>query len=321
MINDKKLSKNLPVVKNDKLIYARYNSTSTGMKIIYVAASKIKSEDMLLKEFTFSVRELCDLLEIKATGKYDKLKRSCKDLIQSYVYIETEKGWELYPWFSKIRYKEKEGQIVIQFNEHLSSYLLYVRDNIYTKISLHSVLSFKSQYAMRFYEICSQALKFKNIAEKVIAIDELRLMFGIDPNEYNLYGDFKRKVLIQAQKEINGISDIYFDFEEEKEARRVIMLRFVIKRNPKNQSKEDILEIYERQKEMPVKELALELQALLFEKYKCILDIEYILYFSRKAIQATIDGINENEFNLRDQNKSVVFFKKVLENKQAKYSE
>jgi plasmid replication initiation protein len=320
MTNEKKLSKNLPVVKNDKLIYARYNSTPTGMKIIYIAASKIKSEDMALKEFTFSVKEFCDFLEIKATGKYDKLKKACEKLIQSYVHVETEKGWKLYPWFHHIEYLENEGLFKVQFHEYLAPYLLYVRDNIYTKLSLHSVLSFKSQYTMRFYEICSQALKYKATAEKFIDLEELRLMFGIDPDEYYLYADFKRYVLLQAQKEINEKSDVYFDFEEEKESRKVIMIRFFIKRNPKNQDKEDVLEMYKRQMAMPEEELAKELQEMLLKHFECVLDLNYILCFSRKAIQATIDGIRENEFNLRDKNKAIVFFKRVLENKQAKYS-
>ncbi|EKD94431.1 MAG: Initiator RepB protein family [uncultured bacterium] len=320
MINERKLSKNLPVVKNDNLIYARYNSTQTGMKIIYIAASKIKSDDMALKEFFFSVKEFCEMLEIKNTGKYDKLKKACESLIQSYVHIETEKGWKLYPWFHHIEYLEHEGIFKVQFHEYLAPYLLYVKNNIYTKISLHSVLSLNSQYSMRFYEICSQSLKYKNTAEKIIELKELKLMFGIDKDEYPKYGNFKQKVLLQAQKEINEKADVYFEFEEYKEARKVVEIKFSIRRNNQKQEKEELLEKYQRQMKMTKEELSEELQRTLLEKYDCFIASDYIYCFHRNAIQATIDGISENEFNLRDKNKAIVFFKRVLENKHTKYN-
>lgn len=50
--------------------------------------------------------------------------------------------------------------------------------------------------------------------------------------KYKKYNDFKRKVLLQAQKEINDKSDMYFDIEEETSSRKVKGIKFIIKNKP-----------------------------------------------------------------------------------------
>ena len=51
------------------------------------------------------------------------------------------------------------------------------------------------------------------------------------PKSMLVYADFKRKVLLQAQKDLDKFSDIIFTFEEIKKGRRVHRLKFNIKRN------------------------------------------------------------------------------------------
>ena len=51
------------------------------------------------------------------------------------------------------------------------------------------------------------------------------------PNSLLLYKNFKTKVLLQAQKDLDKFSDIIFTFEEIKKGRRVHRLKFNIKRN------------------------------------------------------------------------------------------
>ena len=281
--NENKLSKDLPVVINDALIYSRYHTTPTGMKLMFTAASKIKDDDMALKEFIFPVKEFCDLLEIKATGKYNKLKLSSENLIQSYVSVETKKGWKVYPWFHHIEYLEKEGKVAVQFHEYLSPYLLYVRDNIYTKLSLNSVLKFQSQYSMRFYMFCRQVLKeWNNKGEKTFTIEELRLLLGVDADEYPLYGNFKQKVILKAQKEINELSDVYFDFEEEKEARSVARIRLIITTNPHNREHNNIH--HEAFESKSMAELAEMLVREVLKRWKKELNISTLQKYKKSTI-------------------------------------
>jgi len=51
------------------------------------------------------------------------------------------------------------------------------------------------------------------------------------PKSMLVYADFKRKVLLQAQKDLAKFSDITFTFEEIKKGRKIHRLKFNIKRN------------------------------------------------------------------------------------------
>ncbi|WP_326493425.1 replication initiation protein [Clostridium tagluense] len=72
--------------------------------------------------------------------------------------------------------------------------------------------------------------QYEGIEQITISIDALRTMFCIQPYEYSRYNDFKRKVLLQAQKEINlDKTDISLDFKEIKTGRKVTSIKFYIK--------------------------------------------------------------------------------------------
>lgn len=317
--NENKLHKDLPVVMNDALIYSRYHTTPTGMKLMFTAASKIKEDDMALKEFIFSVKEFCNLLDIKATGKYNKLKLSCESLIQSYVSVDTKKGWRVYPWFHHIDYLENEGKVVVQFHEYLSSYLLYVRDNIYTKLSLNSVLKFQSQYSMRFYMFCRQVLKeWNNKGEKTFTIEELRLLLGVDEDEYPKYGNFKQKVILKAQKEINELSDVHFDFEEEKEARSVVRIRLIITTNSKNKEYNNISHDGFENKSMA--ELAEMLVKEVLKRWKKELNISTLQKYKKSTIIELLSSIMSGCYDSTEIKYINSYFKSALDNIEKGYS-
>jgi len=62
--------------------------------------------------------------------------------------------------------------------------------------------------------------------KRILSIDEIRAVCGIDKSEFKLYGDLKKRVIIPAYKEINQKTDLNFKFEEIKEARKVIGIIF-----------------------------------------------------------------------------------------------
>jgi hypothetical protein len=66
-------------------------------------------------------------------------------------------------------------------------------------------------------------------------IDELKMLLSIEPDEYTLYGHFKDRVIKKAQKDLYQHTDIYFEYEEETEKKRVFAITFFIYENKKNQ--------------------------------------------------------------------------------------
>lgn len=122
------------------------------------------------------------------------------------------------------------------------------------------MFQFNSRYSCRIYELLKRFIK---IGHRNLSIEELRNKLGIDCDKYKLYSDFKRKVILKAQKEINKKSDIQFDFQEVKKGRKVESLKFfmefkdeiaVIKdlKQPKDDYIEKVLDIIKSPQITPI---------------------------------------------------------------------
>jgi len=62
----------------------------------------------------------------------------------------------------------------------------------------------------------------------VIPLDELKEMLNVQ-GKYRLYADFRRYVLLRAQKELKKVSDLFFTFKEIRKGKKVYSIHFIIK--------------------------------------------------------------------------------------------
>jgi hypothetical protein len=81
------------------------------------------------------------------------------------------------------------------------------------------------------YELLKQ---YETIGERYLGVSEMRQMMEIKENEYKNYNDFKKKVILKAQKELQEKTDICFDFKEKKRVRTIIGIYFFIYPNEKD---------------------------------------------------------------------------------------
>lgn len=130
-------------------------------------------------------------------------------------------------WLSEAEYKYGEGMVRVNVSPTLRGYLIGLKEQ-FTTYSLRIAVSLKSGYAIRIYELLMQ---YKTIGTRVITIEDLRIYLGLKPEQYSKYSMFKKRTIGISQKEINSKSDIEFDFEEIKEGRKVVAIRFNIRRN------------------------------------------------------------------------------------------
>lgn len=226
------LSGDRSVVKNNQLVNAHYRLTAGEQKLVLTLCSKISTDEITFKEYELDAKEFFEVLGLKSMENYTNLQNICKKLVSRVLKLDTGNGFKVFPWMHHVEYKAKEGKVLLQFHEYLAPYLLYVKNNIYTKYKLGVVLNFKSEYSIRIYELMKQYFPQKK--ERVIAIEDLRSMLGIEKKEYPLYGDLKRYIIKQAQKEINEKSDLEIEIEEIKQGRKVVALHFAISENWKN---------------------------------------------------------------------------------------
>ncbi|AFK94369.1 MULTISPECIES: replication initiation protein [Thermoanaerobacterium] len=218
------------VCKGNNLINASYKLTLGEQRVVLAISSMVNPKDKEFKDYYITINEFAELMDINLssnTGLYTRLKRLSGQLLSKRITIHEPDGDLQANWFSSIKYFNNEGKMAFSFDPKLKKYYLQLKQ--YTKYRLKNIAGLKSQYSIRMYEILKQ---YEKIGERTLTIKELKDMFQIGVNEYKLYGDFKRKVLLPAQKEINKKTDLSFEIEEIKTGRKVTSLKFIISKNP-----------------------------------------------------------------------------------------
>lgn len=215
------------VVKaNDLIRNSRFHLSTQEQKIILYLISKIKPEDMELKEHTF---ELVDFISIcglcKDSGaNYQYIKQTLKGLRDKSVWIELEKGVETtLGWIDKIKFNSRSGKITIKIDDMMKPYLLQLQDH-FTQYELLYTLAMKSQYSLRLYELM-KSYEFRH--GHTFDIDELKK--ALNAEKYARFPDFKRSVLDMAINEIEELSDISVSYSIEKQGRRYARIVFSVK--------------------------------------------------------------------------------------------
>jgi plasmid replication initiation protein len=221
------------MVKSNYIIEASYKLSLQEQRLIYILTAKINKDDIEFKPCKFTQTEINNILS-KHKISFKELKQHINSLKNRDLVIIKEKSILETKWLSSAEYFDDDS-IELCFDNKLQPYLLQLKER-FTKLSLDKAITFNSNYSCRIYELLKQ---YEGIGQRTASIEALRTMFCIEPQEYKLYGDFKRKVLLQAQKEINlNKTDISFQFEEIKTGRKVTSIKFYIKSNKSNDSNE-----------------------------------------------------------------------------------
>lgn len=235
-----KLDEQAIVVKDNRLIEKTLNLTLREQKIIFALASTIDKNDKSFNIARFKVQDLADLLEIRVDAFYSELKAITRQLLnkRSIQIEELPKGGKKSKTIqvnllASAVYYNGQGIVELEFPAPLAPYLLHLKAN-FTKFTLGYVVSLKSAYSFRIYELLKQYYNTQK-RERFFTLHELKQRLGVG-NGYARYNNFKQRVLLPAQKELKHKTDIEFTFEEEREWKKVVGIKFIIKSNEKEQA-------------------------------------------------------------------------------------
>jgi len=222
------------VVKHNNLIQkSRYELSTQEQKILLYIITKIKPEDTALELYEFSIKDFCAVCGIDETsGKnYADLKKTIGALAEKIIWITLGNGLEtIVRWIERPYIDRKRGIIKIKLDELMRPYLLQLKDH-FTAYNLYYTLAMKSKYSIRIYELLKS---YENLSECVFGIEALKKMLFAE--KYEMYKDFRVKVLDIALREINDFGDISVTYTIEKKGKKADKIRFNIK------SKKDIKE-------------------------------------------------------------------------------
>lgn len=230
------LKENYLVVKSNYFIMnSGYDLSLEEQKIILTLASMVNPEDEDFKPYQLKISEFIKLLGIKDQSKYTEVPKITKELMKKVFEIKEGDTLIQTAWLSSVKYTPGTGMVEMTFSHHLKPHLLQLGE-LYTQYRLKNILSMKSKYSIRVYEIL-KANEFKKQKYIDIKVDELRKLFKAE-DIYPRFNDFKKNVLTKAQEELRVYSDIDFEMEELRVGKKAEAVRFII--TSKKPQKENI---------------------------------------------------------------------------------
>ncbi|NFO82777.1 replication initiation protein [Clostridium botulinum] len=225
------MDENYLVTKSNYFIMnSSYDLSLEEQKLILTLASMVQPNDEEFKPYVFKISDFMELLRVDTKTKYTEIPKITKELMKKVFEIEDGKKLIQTAWLSSAIYEKGSGMVTLKFSPELKPYMLKL-SSMFTQYKLANILSMKSKYSPRVYEIL-KCNEYKKQGYTEISVEELRKLLKIE-DMYPLYADFKRFILMQAQKELKKFTDISFDFEEIKTGRKVTSLKFIIKANKK----------------------------------------------------------------------------------------
>jgi len=214
------------VIQSNPLIEAQYKLDLMAQKIIRYLVSKIRPSDEKLGKdhiYTLPVSDYCKVMDREYKTKvFEDIKAAAEKLLSTKITIKRGKEVIRTTWIASYKYHMTEGWFEFSFSDHLERELLKLKDQ-FTQYYLKNVSKLKSSYSIRLYELLKQ---YVSVGQRKINIEDLRVMLGIEENEYKEFKNFKSRILKRAHAEIIQKTDIDFEFEAIKLSRKPIAILF-----------------------------------------------------------------------------------------------
>lgn len=134
------------------------------------------------------------------------------------------KSLESTTFISAYSYNSINKQVTIEVSYRLIPFILYIKQQYIGERWKYSA-SFTSSYSTLVYDIILTNFD-KDTPLVKLSLEEIKRLLGIEPGTYEIYSNFKRKVLNIAVNEINLKSDILIDLVEHKSNRKVVAIEF-----------------------------------------------------------------------------------------------
>ncbi len=234
--------------------------------------SKIQPDDIDFKPYRIRARDFLEAAELKSTQIYGKLKIATEGLLSKVFQIKKPTGVLQITILSSAEYFEGRGIMELCFDPKLKPYLLQLKEQ-FTILPLKQILSLRSIYAIRIYEMLQQ---FKSTGFFITRVDDLKYKLGLE-DKYRSYNLFKRNVILQAQKELST-TDMAFTYQEIKKGRKVDRIKFNLLPLKEIQLTEELRNLQQKLiqefalTEMQSKKIAIKVPAK--EIHKTIFDIK-----------------------------------------------
>jgi len=333
MSRTKKKTKQTAVVKlvrkSNNLVEANYKFDMWETRVFTKMLSMIRPEDEDFKDYRIYLADIIKDFGLSSNKEaYEWLKRGARKLTKKTIKLirDTDKG--LMEFYAPIAVgvenplnpqagDEDMAYIDISFHPKMKPELLALKSQ-FTTYDVANVLKLPSSYSIRIYELLKQ---YEKIGRRKFALGKLKETIGVIENfeegkkiiqkdSYPLYGNFRQRVLLKAQRDLEKHTDISFTFEPIKHGRKIAEIQFYIHKTKVKSKSADVKTIstkspvvveksvktaFKRSENALYNELYPKVKAWIGEKAFFKLLEDFPEPQVRKSIQYTLNRLNKGD--------------------------
>jgi plasmid replication initiation protein len=226
--------------KPNSIIQAGQSLTASQSKMLFSMLSRFKylaasgdvdSEKLSNVTYSFPLKEFMPQFNGKNPNgeSYELARKQVAGVVQQFLRVKNGKTTEFYNIVSYAKVVEGGSDVHARFNQDIIGLLTDMVKEGYTQIAFEDVYQMKSAYSIRIYELLQKNRRSPQVKKQgyyEITVEELRFLLGIDEKKYKRFQDFKKRVLIAAEEEINEKTSLRFTIEPVYAGRKIIALQF-----------------------------------------------------------------------------------------------
>ena len=210
------------------------NMTLQELRLFTIYLSKINPKDESTRLVRFPLEDFQKIMNISSRAKISYYKETVRGILGKIADIDLPNGgFKMFQFFKTGELNQDEhGEwyIEIDATDEALPYMFNLK-GYYFKYELWNALRLKSLNQLRLYEILKQ---YEKVGYRIISLQELKFMLGMNEGEYPQFRDFKRDVLNVCQEALSHYTDISFLYEpygKKGRGGKVINLKFTITTN------------------------------------------------------------------------------------------
>jgi plasmid replication initiation protein len=257
-MKNQEIKKTHLIEKRNILNEMRINTmTLQELRFLSIYLSKINARHLNTRIVKFELTKFRKIMDIERL-RIDHTQAVTNSLLQKVVNISDGNGGYIgFQLFKECRvFKDENGVWYIEIDAHDKALpLMFDFKANYFYYQLGNVLQLKSINQLRMYEILKQ---YEKIGEKTIALEELRLMLGIQEEEYPAFAKFRIRVLEACKLALSENTDIKYEYELLKKGvgrgtgRKITHIKFIIKKNKNYKDSLNLEEFIDLQPEQEI---------------------------------------------------------------------
>ena len=275
-MNDyKNLEKPKILMKNNVLIQAKYSLTLVENRIFLLMMYKLQKESEGVLSCEISHDEFRQIIRNAKDKTIESISKSLSDLRKKSIFFmeekENKKGiiWGEYGFLNGFTYDDESKIFKIEASQKIYDLLNNYLQTGYTPANLAALFSMKNYYAQRLYDLLRLWSGTKNVIN--YSLEDLKMYLQLDES-YPEYGNFKRRVILPAIKELNETGYFEIDINENKIGRKVDSIDFIVKDLDKRKYFNKEIEVVKEIQESNV----LQEENLMVESQECAVTLDMV---------------------------------------------